>query len=135
MARGHIPEQVASLMLSVSKNPFVILAMINSLLLVTACFIEPATALILLAPILLNVTGALGIDPVFLGVLMVVNLCIGTVTPPVGLSLYIAMGIGETTLEEISKGILPFVLVMIGGLIILTYVPSVVMFLPNLLRY
>jgi len=133
MARGHIPEQVASLLLAISHNPLVILAMINGLLLITACFIEPATALILLAPILLSVTGSLGIDPVFLGVLMVVNLCIGTVTPPVGLSLYIAMGIGDTTLEEISRAIIPFVLVMIIGLLILTYIPSVVMFLPNLL--
>jgi C4-dicarboxylate transporter, DctM subunit len=134
LSRQHIPEQAASFMLSLSSNKYIVLLLINFLLLLVGCFLEAATALIILTPILLGISTPLMINPIHLGVLVVVNLCIGTITPPVGLSLYIAMAIGDTTLEKISRACFPFVVVMIIGLFIITYIPFTVLALPNLFK-
>jgi C4-dicarboxylate transporter, DctM subunit len=133
MARGQIPQQIAEYMLSLTSSPYVTLLLINILLLIVGCFLEASCALIILTPILLSITVPLGIDPILLGVMACVNLSIGTITPPVGLSLYVAMGIGGTSLEKISRAALPFVFVLILMLFIITYIPELVLFLPRIL--
>ena len=110
-----------------------LLMIINLLLLVAGCFLDGGSAIIVFAPVLLPVVLAFGIDPVFFGVMMTVNLMIGTVTPPVGLSLYIASGIADITILQICRAIFPFLLVHLFVLVLITVFPEVVLFIPRAL--
>lgn len=94
---------------------------------------ETNAAIIILAPIFLPLVTKLGIDPILFGLIMVVNLAIGMITPPLGVNLFVACGVCDLTLEKISKAILPFLAAMILALMIITYIPGITMFLPNLL--
>ena len=123
---------MAELFLSFTTNKFVMLLLINILLLIVGCFIDGASALIIFTPVLLPLIEKLGIDPVFFGVMITVNLMIGTITPPVGLCLYVSCGIAEVRLEQISRSILPFLLIELAVLLHITYVPGLIMFLPAL---
>lgn len=108
------------------------LLVINIVLLIAGCFIDGGSAMIIFAPVLVPVILQFGVDPIFFGVMMTINLMIGTITPPVGLSLYIAAGIAEISLERICRAIIPFILVEVAVLAAITYFPDVVLFLPNL---
>jgi len=132
MAVERIPLMVAELFLSITTNKYVMLLLINILLLIVGCFIDGASALIIFTPVLLPLIHKLGIDPIFFGVLITVNLMIGTITPPVGLCLYVACGIADVRLEQISRAIIPFLLIEIAVLVLITYVPGLIMFLPNM---
>jgi C4-dicarboxylate transporter DctM subunit len=132
MAVERIPLQVAELFLGITSNKWVMLLLINILLLIVGCFIDGASALIIFTPVLLPLIHKLGIDPIFFGVVICVNLMIGTITPPVGLCLYVACGIADVRLEQISRTIIPFLLVEVAVLFLVTYVPSLIMFLPHL---
>lgn len=132
MAVERIPMQVAELFLSITTNKYVMLLLINVLLLVVGCFIDGASALIIFTPVLLPLILKLGIDPVFFGVMMTVNLMIGTITPPVGVCLYVACGIADLRLEQISRAIVPFLLMEIAVLLLITYIPDLIMFLPRM---
>jgi len=132
MAVERIPLMVAELFLSITTNKYVMLLLINILLLIVGCFIDGASALIIFTPVLLPLIYKLGIDPIFFGVMITVNLMIGTITPPVGLCLYVACGIADVRLEEISRAIIPFLLIEIAVLVLITYVPGLIMFLPAL---
>ena len=132
MAVERIPLQVAELFLSITSNKWVMLLLINILLLIVGCFIDGASALIIFTPVLLPLVHKLGIDPIFFGVVICVNLMIGTITPPVGLCLYVACGIADVRLEQISRTIIPFLLVEVVVLFLVTYIPWLIMFLPNL---
>jgi TRAP-type transport system large permease protein len=132
MAVERIPMQVAELFLGITTNKYAMLFLINVLLLVVGCFIDGASALIIFTPVLLPLIQKLGIDPVFFGVMMTVNLMIGTITPPVGVCLYVVCGIGDLRLDAISRAIIPFLLIEIAVLFLITYVPDLVMFLPAL---
>lgn len=112
-------------------NVLLLLLVINILLLVAGCFLDGGSAIIVFAPVLLPVTTAFGIDPVFFGVMMTVNLMIGTITPPVGLSLYIAAGIANISILQICKAILPFLAMHLVVLILITLFPDLVMFIPD----
>lgn len=112
-------------------NALMLLLVINILLLVAGCFLDGGSAIIVFAPVLLPVTTAFGIDPIFFGVMMTVNLMIGTITPPVGLSLYIAAGIANISILQICKAILPFLAVHMVVLILITLFPDLVMFIPE----
>ncbi|MEQ8658800.1 MAG: TRAP transporter large permease [Hyphomicrobiales bacterium] len=112
-------------------NVLLLLLVINILLLVAGCFLDGGSAIIVFAPVLLPVTTAFGIDPIFFGVMMTVNLMIGTITPPVGLSLYIAAGIANISILQICKAILPFLAVHLVVLILITLFPDLVMFIPD----
>lgn len=133
MATERVPLMVAEWFLSITTNKYVMLLLINILLLIVGCFIDGASALIIFTPVLLPLIYKLGIDPVFFGVMITVNLMIGTITPPVGLCLYVACGIANIRLEQISRTIIPFLLVEIAVLLLITYVPDLIMFLPGLL--
>jgi C4-dicarboxylate transporter DctM subunit len=132
LAIEGIPVMIAKYITHITDNPIMILIFINLMLLVVGCFMETLAAIIILSPILLPVVLAVGIDPVHFGVVMIVNLAIGFITPPLGLNLFVSARVSEITLEDVSKGVLPFLLAMIVVLLVLTYVPQITLFLPNL---
>ena len=109
------------------------LLIVNIILLIAGCFIDANSACYILVPILVPVATALGINPIHLGCIMIVNMAIGMVTPPVGVNLYVGCGIAKISLKEISIAVLPFIVASIAALLLTTYVPIISMFLPNLL--
>ena len=125
LTREQIPQDIAVWLLGISRNPLVILAIVNVFLLLVGMVMETAAAIIILTPILVPIIMALGIDPVHFGVLMIVNLGIGLVTPPVGINLYVAANIAGTRMDLIIKRLWPFLLAMIVVLIIITYIPQI----------
>lgn len=130
---GRIPTTVASMMLSMTDSVILILLLINILLLIVGCFMETLCAIMILAPILFPVVTSLGVDPIHFGIIMVVNLAIGFITPPLGVNLFVASRVGETTLDQVIKGIVPFLILMIATLMLITYVPGISLLLPNML--
>lgn len=133
LANQQIPRLLATSLLSITNNKIVLLLLINILLLFVGMWLDMSPAIIIFTPILLPIITQLGIDPVHFGVIMVVNLAIGLFTPPVGVCLFIACGIAETSLVETVKAFIPFVIVMIVILLFITFIPPISMFLPNLL--
>ena len=129
----HIPTTLATAMLDFSSNPVVIILLIQLLLLIVGCFMETLAAIIILAPILFPIITKIGMDPIHFGLLMVVNLAIGFITPPLGVNLFVTCGIAKISLEDISKAILPWVFLMMVLLMLLTFVPSISLALPRLL--
>lgn len=115
-------------------NKYLFLIIINIILLVAGCFLDANSALYILVPILYPVAVKLGIDPIHLGTIMVMNMAIGLVTPPVGVNLYVGCGIADISLKEISKAVVPFVIVSIVTLMVVTYIPVVSLLLPQLLK-
>jgi C4-dicarboxylate transporter DctM subunit len=132
MAIERIPLLVAELFLGITDNKWVMMLLINILLLIVGCFIDGASALIIFTPVLLPLIYKLGIDPIYFGVVMTVNLMIGTITPPVGVCLYVACGISDVRLDQISKAVIPFLLIEIAVLFLITYFPDIIMVLPRL---
>lgn len=130
---GRIPTTVATLLTTMTDSKVLILLLINLLLLLVGCFMETVCAIMILAPILFPVVTALGVDPIHFGIIMVTNLAIGFITPPLGVNLFVASRVGETTLDVVIRGIIPFLVLMIATLMLITYVPAISMFLPNLL--
>lgn len=130
----QIPNMITNAIISTTSNAFLILLLINILLLAVGCFMDTTPAIMVLAPILLPVATSIGIDPVHFGIIMVVNLAIGFITPPLGINLFVASRVGGEPLETVTKGIVPFIAVMISCLLVITYVESVSMFLPNLFK-
>jgi tripartite ATP-independent transporter DctM subunit len=114
-------------------NKYIFLLIINVILLIAGCFIDANSASYILVPILYPVAISLGIDGVHLGCIMVMNMAIGLITPPVGVNLYVGCGIANVSLKEISKAVLPFIAASIVALLLTTYVPILSMFLPKIL--
>lgn len=133
LTNAQVPHKVAMYMSSISDSPVVFLMLLNVLLLIVGTLINASAAVVILVPILLPVALSYGIDPVFLGVLMIVNLAIGCITPPVGLDLFVVSGITGIPIEKISKAVLPYIVVLVIDLIILTYFPQIILFVPHLL--
>lgn len=130
----RVPQTLVEVISAFSTNPYVIMLLINILLLIVGCFMETLAAIIILAPILLPVAIAVGINPVHFGIIMVVNLAIGFITPPLGVNLFVTCGISKMSIEEVSKAVVPWFFVMLLALAILVLVPQLSLFLPNLLR-
>lgn len=133
LANQGVPRQLAQFLLTVTENKYLILLMINLVLLFVGTWMDLAPAMIIFAPVLLPIVTAVGVDPVHFGVIMVVNLAIGLFTPPVGVCLFISCGIANISITDTIKAFLPFFLAMVGVLFILTYIPEMATFLPNLL--
>ena len=131
---AHIPEMLTATLLGMSNNVYVIMLLINILLLMVGCVMDLTPALLVLAPILLPIVESFGLDPVYFGVVMTVNLCIGLITPPVGVVLYVGCGLSKLAIGDLVRPILDMIAVMIAVLILITYVPSVITFLPGLLK-
>ncbi len=128
----QIPQQIAEFINNAGMEPWLFLIMINVLLLIAGSFMEPAGLLLIAAPILFPVAVKLGIDPIHLGIIMVVNMEIGMITPPVGLNIFVLTGITDMNLVTVIKAVLPWLLILLVFLMIITYIPAVSLFLPNL---
>jgi TRAP-type C4-dicarboxylate transport system permease large subunit len=124
---------IADLFLSITDNPILILLMINVILLILGAPMDMAPLILIMTPILFPIVTGLGVDPVHFGVIMILNLGIGLLTPPVGTVLFVGCAIGKTNIWKTTKALMPFYLVLIGILLLLTYVPEIVLWLPNLL--
>ncbi|SDL20186.1 TRAP transporter large permease [Tessaracoccus oleiagri] len=129
----RIPQAIAQGMLDLTSNPVLLLLLINVLLLFVGMFIEANAALIILVPILLPIALDLGVDPVHLGIIIVVNLGIGLVTPPVGLTLLLAAEIAELNVMQTLRALLPFMIAVLAFLMLITYVPAISLWLPTVL--
>lgn len=132
LAREQVPQHIAELFLSFSRDPWVLLTIINALLLVLGCFMEGMAILILMVPVLLPVTNAVGIDPVHFGVVVVMNLMIGILTPPFGVALFTVAKVANIPFAVLARAILPFIPPLLIVLAIVTYWPALVMYLPRL---
>jgi len=128
----NIPQDISTGLLALSDNPIVILLIINLLLLFVGIFMDMTPAVLIFTPIFLPVVTALGLDPVHFGIIMVLNLCIGLCTPPVGSVLFVGVGIAKTTIEKVVKPLLPLFVAMIIALILVTYIPALSLWLPSL---
>ncbi|WP_298065535.1 TRAP transporter large permease [uncultured Cetobacterium sp.] len=131
LAYSQIPQYITNLLLGISDNKYVILLIINMLLLVVGTFMDMTPAVLIFTPIFLPVVTSLGMHPVHFGILMVYNLCIGLCTPPVGNALFLGCTIADLKIEEIIKTILPYFIVMLIGLLLVTYIPAISLFLPK----
>jgi C4-dicarboxylate transporter DctM subunit len=129
----QIPQALSTWINEMGLSPWMFLVVVNILLLIAGNFMEPSSILLITAPILFPVAMKLGIDPIHLGIIMTVNMEIGMITPPVGLNLYVASGISGMGLTETTKACAPWILVMIAFLLLITYVPIISLWLPNLL--
>ena len=132
LASLNLAPLTENLFKSISQNPYVFLFLINILFLILGCLLETAAAIIIFIPFLAPLATSLGIHPIHFGVVVIVNLMIGLITPPVGLVLYVTCNVARISLEELIKEVWPFVLVEIAALLILTYWPSGTLFIPKL---
>ncbi|MFX3624987.1 MAG: TRAP transporter large permease [Ectobacillus sp.] len=128
----QIPHQLSSFIVGVTNNKYMILFFINIMLFIAGCFLNASAAITIFTPLILPIALSVGIDPVFLGLVMVVNLSIGLITPPVGLDLFIIQGIAQISFDRLVKAIMPFILVLIFNLLLITYIPFISMFLTKL---
>ncbi len=129
----QIAQQISDGLLGISSNKYIILLLVNIILLIAGAFMDAISAYYIFVPILLPVMIALDVDPTVFGLFMTVNLAIGLFTPPVGVNLYVACGLANVSINKLSKAILPFVVASIIVLILITYVPAITTFLPDLL--
>lgn len=132
LAYEQIPQTVSAALLAISDNKIVILLIINLLLLVVGTFMDMTPAVLIFTPILLPVVMKLGIEPVHFGIFMIANLCIGLCTPPVGTCLFIGCGVGNTTIANVVRPLIPIFVAMAIGLILITYVPGLSTWLPGI---
>jgi tripartite ATP-independent transporter DctM subunit len=127
-----VTDNVSALVLSITTTPWIVLLMVNIFLLIVGCFMETIAAITILVPVLLPLMTKIGVDPVHFGLVMVLNLMIGLLTPPVGMVLYILARVSGISFERTTKACLPFLIPLLLSLALVTYWPSMVMFLPNL---
>jgi len=126
-------QKIAELMLHLTTNKYIVLFLINVFLLILGCLLEPIPALILTTPIFMPVIKQLGVDPVHFGLIICYNLTIGIITPPMGIGLYVMIGIVDITFEDLIKACIPFLFPIVGSLFLITYIPQLTLFLPNLI--
>jgi tripartite ATP-independent transporter DctM subunit len=134
VALMQLPARATEFFLTLSDNKYVILFFINILLLILGCLMDMAPLILICTPILLPVIMKLGVDPVHFGIIMIVNLGIGLLTPPVGSVLFVGCAIGNVTIEQVTKSIWPFYIVMFVVLMLVTYVPAITLWLPRLVQ-
>lgn len=131
MTITNIPQTVSATLLGLSDNPLVIMLMINLLLLFVGTFMDMTPAVLIFTPIFLPIAEVLGIDPVHFGIILIANLCIGLCTPPVGTCLFLGCGVGKTTIARVTPFMIPFFIAMFIGLMLISYVPGLSMWLPR----
>ncbi|NLC08751.1 MAG: TRAP transporter large permease [Gammaproteobacteria bacterium] len=129
----QIPQQITAMVLEAGLQPWMFLLVVNIVLLVAGAFMEPSAIILILAPILFPIAMELGIDPIHLGIIMVVNMEIGLITPPVGLNLFVTSAVTGMPVTQVIRAAMPWLMILLGFLVIVTYVPSVSMGLPRLL--
>lgn len=129
---SHAPETLAAMILSITDNPLILLFLINLLLFIVGMFLDAGPAIIILGPILGPIFISMGIDPVHFAIIMSVNLTVGLATPPMGLVLFVASSVSGERVESIARAIIPFLLVEIATIFLITYVPAISMTIPRL---
>lgn len=133
ISTAQIPGMISKALLSVSTNQYVIILLINLILLVIGCVMDLTPALLIMTPILLPIIQSFGLSPVWFGVVITVNLCVGLLTPPVGTVLYVGCGISGKSISQLSKAMIPYILAMLAVLMLISYFPVLVTFVPDLL--
>jgi TRAP-type transport system large permease protein len=131
LTRARVPFELAALLTRYTSSPLAVLLMVNVLLFAVGFVMDLTPAMLILAPILLPVMTSVGIDPVYFGVIMSINLGIGLVTPPVGTVLYVACGVADIKLEQLVKALMPFLFTLLSVLVLLILFPQLVLFIPN----
>ncbi|MEZ4884014.1 MAG: TRAP transporter large permease [Chitinophagales bacterium] len=131
MAYENIPQNITETLLSISDNKYVILLLINLILLFVGVFMDMTPAVLIFTPIFLPVVVKLGMDPTHFGIVMVMNLCIGLCTPPVGAVLFVGVGVANTTIQKVIKPLMPLFIAMLVALMLVTYVPEISLWLPS----
>lgn len=127
----RIPAMITEGMLSISSDPIILLLLINIMLLVLGCIMDVAPLIVIVTPIIMPIIHQIGMDPVHFGIVMLLNLAIGNCTPPVGLALFTGCAVGRVPVEKVMKGIMPFYLAMLIALMVVTYFPGLIMWLPD----
>lgn len=133
LTREHIPQIIASSMLALTTNKYVLLFIFNIIVLIAGCFLNSSAAIALLTPILLPVLTSVGVDPYLVGIIFIVNMGIGMITPPVGACLYVACNISGLKFEPLVKSVMPYLAALIIALLLITYVEPISMTLANAL--
>lgn len=134
MTTLRIPETITAALIGITTNKYLLLLIINALLLFLGCIMDMAPLILIMTPILEPViVGTLGMDPIHFGVMLIFNLAIGLCTPPVGSALFVGCAIGKTPIERTSRHMLPMFAVMVFMLFVITYIPQIVMWVPNML--
>jgi C4-dicarboxylate transporter DctM subunit len=133
LARREIPLLLAGTFTAVTDSPWLFLLLANLLLLAVGTVMETVPAIIIFAPVLLPLVKRLGIDPVFFGVIMVVNLSLGLASPPSGATLFVSTAIAGEPLERVSRAVWPLLATMVAILLLVTYIPTLTLFLPRLI--
>ena len=128
-----VPQSIVGFIDDVGATPWMVLLVINLLLLIVGCLLDPTSAIIILTPLLLPIVNAAGIDLVHFGIIMVMNIEIGMFTPPFGLNIFVVQSVLRAPLAAIYRGVAPFILINVITLGIITYVPEVSLFLPRVL--
>jgi len=134
IAREQGPQAVTEAVLQFTDNPFVFLLLINLALLVTGMFLEPVAALLITVPVVLPAAMEFGIDPLHLGIVMILNLVLGLLTPPVGLVLYVLSSVTGASVQSVTRGTVPFLIPLLITLLLITFVPALSLWLPSLLH-
>ena len=129
----QIPNKLVALINGVTTNPGVVLLLCNIILLIAGALLDNVAAITLLTPVMVPLVKAYGIDPTFFGLIMIINLSIGQITPPIGMNLFVAANICEVKVDRVIRQNWPFILVLIFDLFLFTYVPQLITFLPNLI--
>lgn len=129
----QIPQTITAWVLEAGLEPWMFLLVVNIVLLVAGAFMEPSAIILILAPILFPIAVQLGIDPIHLGVIMVVNMEIGLITPPVGLNLFVTSAVTGMSVAQVIRAAMPWLLILLSFLMVITYIPSISLALPNLL--
>ena len=127
-----VTADIAAWVLAFTKEAWVFLLLANLLMLFVGCFLEPTAAITILVPILLPIVHKLGIDPVHFGLVMVLNLMVGLLHPPMGMVLFVLARVARMSLERTTMAILPWLVPLLGSLILITYVPSIALWLPTM---
>ncbi|MCX4309049.1 MAG: TRAP transporter large permease [Desulfovibrio sp.] len=134
LTNAQVPHMLAESFAHITTNPLVFLMLVNVLLLFIGTLINASAAVVILTPILLPVALGMGIDPMFFGVLMVINLAIGCITPPVGLDLFVVSSITGISIDKVTAKVMPYLLMLLVDLVIFTWFPSIITFLPEMMR-
>ena len=134
MTTELIPQRVSSALIALSQNEYIILLIINVLLLFVGTFMDMTPAVLIFTPIFLPVIAQLGMSKIHFGLIMIANLCIGICTPPVGTCLFVGCGVGNTTIVKVLPSLIPFFIAMIVALMLITYIPALSLFIPQLLH-
>lgn len=135
LAREQAPQQAAQLILGFTDNPIVFLILVNVLLLIVGAIIDPTAAILILVPVLWPVAQTMGVDPMQFGMIVVFNLMLGLLTPPVGLVLFVLSNVTSIPVKEVVKGVVPFYIPLIGVLLLLTFFPPLTTWLPSIMGF